>query len=434
MLHLYYQGLLKIIHPLAASSMICLMLAVSLLAPCAHAAEKEAQVELSELQVMEQLNTGEKLRWAEALDIIKRAESDIESGEWMLQRSKRESGLGLQADDLKEDGENLIKQAKEKIAEAEESLATLRALAIERYSTKETVQKHGLQYTLKITNETWDTVMNWPLEAMDKLWKSGYRRLYFMGAYRVDETQSALLEDLTAQINAAMEAHDNDRYSFIPHGERLFEKGLKNSVLAIVARDQEEQTRLDSGMVWLKLIPAPSGDHFLAQLLVVDRHSLGIFYLRSARVTLNQDIAALTHLRWKDTATASEEGATYLFDDRIGFIQRMGEQESTQQYRLEWQRGETKSLNGLYNLQALRQLFFNEEGISLLAAEEWLPLLPGDIPEELIAGVMPGQLVWKVKALPGDKGLHVECLSIRHNKQIPVGRFVPKPDVAHEDQ
>lgn len=252
---------------------ICFLLISSALAGNATGSGSDEAVKLSDVQVPRYLESADVLRWDRAVNLKREGESDIESGEWM--RSRRESSLGMKIDTtrVRQRGEERIREGREKILQAEESIAELRSIAVANFTQMMTVEPHV--YTLTIEGSSWkDFIDSTVPDLLGNLWSEGYSRLFFAGAYQFDNSSEySSLAELEEELRSAFLAAD-DRYSLVVTDS--FRPLLidQDERLALQLPDgMSVPVGLNTALIVMQMVPLENGEVWIVSLRGIDLES-----------------------------------------------------------------------------------------------------------------------------------------------------------------
>lgn len=261
-------------------SIVCFILVPAVLYASGPNERKDGEVKLSDVQVPRYLEARDVLRWDRAVNLKREGESDVESGEWM--RTRRESTLGVKVDTtrVRQRGEERIREGREKISQAEATLAELRQLAVKNFVRMMTVESH--QYTVVIEGSNWEDFIDAAVPSLlASLWSEGYSRLFFAGAFQFRVPAGyASLENLEDELRTAFLTAD-DRYSLIVTD--TFRPLLVDDGDYLALRLPEGISipdGLNSALIVMQLVPLENGGAWVASLRGID--------LGSGRIVANE--------------------------------------------------------------------------------------------------------------------------------------------------
>ncbi|MEM7671738.1 MAG: hypothetical protein AAF212_00210 [Verrucomicrobiota bacterium] len=172
-------------------------------------------------QIYESLETLEKLRWDAALDQREKGVSDIKSGKWYLQRTDSSDTQKDTVARAHAAGKNLIQRGETAIAEAENTLQSLRNTVAERKKgatalTNQQAKRYDTAFELYASVE--EAKSDLAQRILSASYGLGYNQIIFDAVYATEESQAVINSEWTQGLRKEMERIDGTRFSVKPEG------------------------------------------------------------------------------------------------------------------------------------------------------------------------------------------------------------------------
>lgn len=205
-------------------------LAVMVLMPVfAFGAPKKSAVatpQISDREVVPLLTTSEVLEWERAKELEKTAQSQIATGERLINRPPSFLKTPAEHAEEKEAGKTMVEEGKANLARASEILDRLRQHAT-ALQASDVMKDDTVVYPFEFSPEVLDdAIFNTVEKLLFNLWNNGYGRIYFGGAYFMDTASDlpVFIQDpiLSAEMRRDIIRLDGTRFTFVGDEDTVF--------------------------------------------------------------------------------------------------------------------------------------------------------------------------------------------------------------------
>lgn len=196
---------------------LALIFALSLFSLPAQAAKKkeEPQIEFTiPIEEVPNYLSPEQLRdWRELQRNLKFARADLETGEWLANKAYSAFVAKTKTDADRKKGQQMIKEATERLATLNESETKFRVMA-EQFKQQYQAQFETQEIAMTIESMALIKATQKPTESMlYKLWNDSYSKIYFGGAYVFSDGYYTRAEQLSKELLDTIARYDGNRYS-----------------------------------------------------------------------------------------------------------------------------------------------------------------------------------------------------------------------------
>lgn len=423
---------------------LVLAIITSLAAGYAFAAKEESAPSMSDREVLQYLNTAQTLEWERTKERMHAARSQIETGTRLMERpgSRLQNPNDIARD--RADGKEMVRIGEATLADAQQTLDQLRAVALEAKGKTQTVEITATVYPYEFESETLENALL-PVaeELLFSLWNAGYGRIYLNDIYIIDtadkqpayEANSNLSNDLR-QIIARL---DGNRFTFVNNpdidfefkqGERQNyldfperEAALRNFKCALIVAEIAFDSREESALLSLRGIDLKSGYLIASKLalLTVDDDLKALFFSEESKSETNASDQTP-----EQPVNSPKQLVLQLRDER-SFINRLAEASTPYVFSFEFV-GDTTGFSS--RAASMISKFILLENSLNVSDDDFLIMAMASAPETSEAEAdqkLNTNAVWKLTPLGGSgKGRNaydIEAVSLlgSQHSRVPVG-------------